>query len=288
MKARGRFKTYRDDAWTLSVLSENWGKESWAAVLERIDALSAAKHPQTLEIDLPGTEAHCFLKVFHSASGAGAFKDFFRVSKAVRALRAGEALREAGFNVARTIAAGEERRRGVLRRAFLLTTAMQGAPLPAFLRDNYGTDRRRRSFSLKVDSIRRLAAEIRRFHDLGFVHGDLIPPNILVVTEEGSAPRFCFLDNDRTRRYPAWLPQQLWKRNLIQLNRFPLAGISLQDRIRFFHFYTGRQKLLPRDVRLARWFEARTRRRRKECDAIDVSGSFRALMQWRPPLSAGS
>jgi hypothetical protein len=132
-----------------------------------------------------------------------------------------------------------------------------------------------------MDSVHTLAREIRRFHDRGFVHGDLIPPNIFVTAGEPGAPRFFFLDNDRTRRYPHWLPQRLWKRNLVQLNRFPLAGISLQDRVRFFHFYTGRKKFLPADIRLARWLEQRTRRRRKECDGVDVSGSFRALMHWR-------
>ena len=31
----------------------------------------------------------------------------------------------------------------------------------------------------------------------------------------------------------------------------------------------------------------RTRQRRKECDAVDVSGGFRALMRWRPTVMEG-
>jgi len=94
---------------------------------------------------------------------------------------------------------------------------------------------------------------------------------------------FCFMDNDRTRRYPIWLPHRLWRRNLVQLNRLPLAGISLQDRLRFFHAYTGRNKLARRDRKLVHWLEQKTRQRRRECDAVDASGSFRRLMRWDTP-----
>jgi hypothetical protein len=92
--------------------------------------------------------------------------------------------------------------------------------------------------------------------------------------------QFCFMDNDRTRRYPTWMPRRLWRRNLVQLNRVPLAGISLQDRVRFFHAYVSRSELGRQDLRLARWLEQKTRQRRRECDAVDTSVSFRRLMRW--------
>jgi hypothetical protein len=93
---------------------------------------------------------------------------------------------------------------------------------------------------------------------------------------------FYFMDNDRTHRYPRWLRQTLWKRNLIQLNRMPLAGISLQDRIRFMRAYLDVERLSAADRALARWLEARTRKRRKECDGADPTVSFRRLMRWAP------
>jgi hypothetical protein len=88
------------------------------------------------------------------------------------------------------------------------------------------------------------------------------------------------MDNDRTRRYPRWLPQNLWKRNLVQLNRFPLPGISLHDRVRFLRFYCGRASRRPADDRLLHWLEIKTRRRRKECDGIGEPIDFRRLMRW--------
>ena len=128
--------------------------------------------------------------------------------------------------------------------------------------------------------MRLLAREIRRFHDLGFVHGDLVPTNIFVSYGEGQPLAFCFMDNDRTHRYPQSLPQLLWKRNLVQLNRMPLPGISLQDRMRFLYAYLGEKFDSQRGVSLARWLEKKTRERRLTCDGVESSGSFRRLMHW--------
>lgn len=130
--------------------------------------------------------------------------------------------------------------------------------------------------------------EVRRLHRCGFVHGDLIPANILVQTMGDGRVRFFYIDNDRTRRYPAWLPHGLWKRNLVQLNRFVLAGISLQDRMRFLKSYLGKRSKRSwgeRERRLIHWLEEKTRRRRRECDRVEARVSFRELMRWNGPFS---
>jgi len=275
-----RYKAYRESGWSLWVWPEKWNVELWHSTLEQIESQHPAKHPQTTKIRLPGTNEILFLKVFHRFSPLATLKDLFRVSKAVRALKVAALLSDLGFNTALAIAAGEERTQGVLQRSFLLTFPVAGSPLPLFLRERYGSGNAHVSLSEKRDALKRLAQEIRKLHELGFVHGDLVPSNILVVNAADEARRFFFLDHDRTRRYPKWLFQSLWKRNLVQLNRFPLAGISLQDRMRFFHGYVGRRECLERDQRLVRWLEKKTRQRRRECDAVDVSGSFRKLMRW--------
>ena len=87
------------------------------------------------------------------------------------------------------------------------------------------------------------------------------------------------MDNDRTRRYPKWLPQSLWKRNLVQLNRLPLSSISLQDRIRFFQEYSGAERAADLNRPLLKWLEQKTRERRRECDSVDATISFRQLMR---------
>jgi len=132
--------------------------------------------------------------------------------------------------------------------------------------------------------LRELALEISRLHQCGFVHGDLVPSNILVRAEQGEIT-FFYVDHDRTRRYPAWFPHLLWRRNLVQLNRFVLPGISLQDRMRFLRFYLGKSSWGESDRRLIRWLEEKTRKRRRECDRIAPQVSFRELMRWNGPFA---
>jgi hypothetical protein len=265
-----------------------WSPDLEQKVLALVDAQPWSKHPQTSAVRLrqSGSENEFYLKVFHADSGWSAFKDLFRISRAFRAWRQGLALSEAGFDVPWTIAAGEQRRCRFLRRSFILTLKLDGQPAHLFLYrliDQGGEN----LSNAKRTGLREVAGLVRRFHEHGFVHGDLVASNIF-VSDSGKAPVFYFMDNDRTRRYPSWMPQFLWKRNLIQLNRMPLPGITLQDRMRFFRAYLRSEKLTKGQRRLAYWLERKTRRRRKECDGVDSNGDFRRLMHWSREVSASS
>lgn len=278
------YRFCRKGEWNLWVHSRRWDEGPWEEVLRRLTKEPRTKHPQTHRLRHSSGESggELYLKIYHSYELLSALKDLFRDSKARRALKQGEALRREGFHAPLPMAAGEERSFGFLGRAFLLTVAVEGSSLPLFLRENFslplGTDALRK----KRASLRQLALEIRRLHQCGFVHGDLIPSNILVRSSEDGMT-FFYLDNDRTRRYPRWLPQPLWKRNLVQLNRFVLPGISLQDRMRFLRSYLGKKEWGERERRLVRWLEKRTRRRRRECDRVEARVTFRELMRWNGP-----
>jgi serine/threonine protein kinase len=275
----------RDGAWRLWLRHGCWSEDVWRVLRERVAAEEPSGHPRTVPIDF-AQAGPVFLKIFYRQSPVASFKDFFRYSRAVRALRVTERLAASGFAVPIAMAAGEERHGGVLRRSFLVTLPVNGLALPVFLRDQLDKSG---AVSLSLREKRRilaaLAQELRKLHDLGFIHGDLVPGNIFVAAAGEQPVQFVFMDNDRTRRYPVWLARYLlarylWRRNLVQLNRFPLAGISLQDRMRFFHAYVRRGKLLPQDAKLVRWLERKTRKRRAQCDAVDAGGSFRRLMRW--------
>src|SRR5262249_34352680 len=242
-------------------------------------------HPQTLQVRAPlETGSHrLFLKVFHGSSGAGAIKDIFRDSKAFRSLRQAAALEQHNFNVPITVAAGEKREYRLLRKAFVLTVGVEGQSLPAFLRQQSAAVP---SISLfeKRYALKHLALEVRRLHELGFVHGDLVPTNIFVYRAPSRENCFFFMDNDRTRQYPTWVPHTLWRRNLVQLNRIPLPGVTLQDRVRFLRHYLGLKEWGNKERQLLVWLERKTRRRRTDCDSIDSSVSFRQLMRWQGEL----
>jgi len=115
-----------------------------------------------------------------------------------------------------------------------------------------GTPARKRAM------LRALRGEVARLHRAGFVHGDLTPYNLFVVQSE--PPRFIFLDHDRTRPgFPAGRRyRQL--RNLVQLGRFDLSGLSNADRLRFFRAYAaglGFTRWRPMARRVARMLARR-------------------------------
>ena len=50
--------------------------------------------------------------------------------------------------------------------------------------------------------------------------------------------------------------------------------------MQFFLAYVKASKLGSKELALLGWLEKKTRQRRRECDAVDTSGSFRKLMRW--------
>jgi Lipopolysaccharide kinase (Kdo/WaaP) family/Glycosyltransferase family 9 (heptosyltransferase) len=276
--------------WRLRALADQWNDDLQSQVLELVRSRNPARHPQTVaaRLAMDGKERILYLKIFHSAPGPSALKDLLRRSKAFRFWRQGVALHESGFHVPLTVAVGEQRRFGFVQRAFVLTESIEGRALPGFLAQRDARRADPRDLARKWQNIRAFGSLVRRFHRLGFVHGDMVASNILVGETADDRVKFYLMDNDRTRRFPVWFPQSLWRRNLVQLNRMPLAGISLQDRMRFLHAYLDAGKFSVGERKLARWLERKTRQRRKECDGVDPSVNFRRLMRWSPDLAAVS
>jgi hypothetical protein len=273
--------------WRLLTLPDQWSGDLQEQVLALVRSSNQTRHPQTVEARLPvgGKTRILYLKIFHPTEGISAWKDLLRHSKAVRFWRQGIALGESGFNAPLTIAVGEQRRYRLVQRGFVLTEGIDGRTLPDFLSRRGACCADEKTLRQKWQGIRSLGNLVRRFHGSGFVHGDLVASNILVSQAARESIEFYFMDNDRTRRFPTWLPQSLWKRNLVQLNRLPLPGISLQDRIRFLRAYLDAGKFSLADRKLAQWLELKTRQRRQECDGVDPSGNFRKLMRWSPELT---
>jgi serine/threonine protein kinase len=281
MRVASKYEFKQDGNWSLLLLPERWNSVLWSRILEVLRNQAPTPHPQTER--LPPLEGHegegFYLKVYYSLNAVENFKDLVRGSKAFRALKQAEALDREGFRVPLVVAAGQEKTHRFLNRSFLLSEEIEGRPLNLFLRERFAFPLDVTALRQKREYLRRLATEVSRLHRSGFVHGDLTAYNVL-VRPEMNGMSFFFLDNDRTRRYPPWFPQGLWKRNLVQLNRFKLAGISLQDRIRFLRFYLGNGAWKTGDRRLLTWLEKRTRRRRAWKDRFRGDVSFRELMRW--------
>jgi hypothetical protein len=195
--------------------------------------------------------------------------------RARRAFAMHRALAKAGF------AAPEPLVFGTRARAGLLVTADVGGEelIAAIVRRGEAAGRR-----AKRALLARLGQEVARLHRAGFVHGDLVPPNLRVRGDD-----FVFLDNDRTRRLPFAFGA---RRNLVQLGRFVVPGLSLTDRVRVLRAYAATRGFgEARRRRLAHWVARKVTQRRCAIDHIRPADAaragFRELMRSGGPFDPG-
>ena len=210
-----------------------------------------SRHAHTERVDLDGTVV--YVKGYPPPGARRAW----------RAYRMGRALAEAGFRVPEALMVGSRGGEGVL------VTAEVGAPslleaIAAAQRGSMPGNAKRRLLDV-------LGTQVGRLHAAGFVHGDLVPSNLLAEHNT-----LVFLDHDRTRRGPllVW-----WggRRNLVQLGRFVVPGITVSDRLRVLRAYAAARQLGPRARRrLARWLVDATLARRCRIDHVPPADARRA------------
>ena len=194
--------------------------------------------------------------------------------RALRAFRMARALGGAGFGAPAVALVGTRGRAGLL-----VTLDAGGEDLLEAL------VRRRADRRAKWALLRQLGAEVGRLHAAGFVHGDLVPPNLRV--RDGT---LVFLDNDRTRR-GRLLVRLGARRNLVQLGRFVVPGVTLTDRARVLAAYAAARRLPARARhQLADWVVRKTTARRCAIDHITPAAAaragFRELMRSGGPFDA--
>jgi hypothetical protein len=170
----------------------------------------------------------------------------------------GIALAAAGFAAPDAVLVGRRGGEGLL-----VTRDVGGRPLLDAVATAVGAAKR--------ELLHALGRAVGGLHAAGFVHGDLVPSNV-VVRGDG----FVLLDHDRTRRggLLVW-----WgaRRNLVQLGRFVVPGLRASDRMRVLCAYADRRGLSPHARRrLARWVATKTIARRVAIDRIGAADAARA------------
>ncbi|HLH75952.1 MAG TPA: lipopolysaccharide kinase InaA family protein [Candidatus Binataceae bacterium] len=170
-------------------------------------------------------EIELFVKVYQPARGLYRLKEKVRGSRADNVIRISRRLHELGLSSPRLLMVGREQSSGL---TMLVSLRAHGVGLPQLCAEGIAMRRKRRLLAA-------LGAEVARLHRAGLVHGDLTPHNILV--QEGDPPRFILLDHDRTRPAYKLIGRRRQLRNLVQLGRFDLPGLSQTDRLRLFRSY---------------------------------------------------
>ncbi|HVC44162.1 MAG TPA: lipopolysaccharide kinase InaA family protein [Candidatus Binataceae bacterium] len=223
-----------------------------------------SRHARTWQAKLGApAELEIFIKLLDAPRGRELLKRWVRGPRSAHVARITQALADAGFNVPPVIAIGMEAATG--RELIVAPRAEGEGPLRTL------AALRSRPLAHKRAVLRALGAEIARLHRCGFVHGDLTPFNIFFVRAE--PPRFVLIDHERTRRLVMPGRGRVRLRNLVQLGRFALPGISTTDRMRVFDGYAVRLAKAARR-RLARRAHALLGRRIRRDGLAPVHNPF--------------
>jgi hypothetical protein len=260
-----RHVPWRRGAWRGHVLVEYVPDVDALLALGAIAGGRRSRHARTVPVL---HEGHALWVKTYPAHGARFARRAFGMHRA---------LAGAGFVAPEVALVGWDTGEGVL-----ITRDAGGVALLEALAERSGLDKRRLLASL--------GAEVARLHRAGFVPGDLVPSNVLVRGED-----LVLLDHDRTRRSRTLV---WWhgRRNLVQLGRFVVPGLTLTDRARVVAAYAAaRGWRARRRRRLARWLVEKITARRARVDGIDGGTAnavgFRALMRsggpWDPTAREG-
>jgi len=129
---------------------------------------------------------------------------------------------------------------------------------------------------------------VARLHHAGVVPGDLVPANVWIALAAAEL-RIAFLDHDRTRVGTAPTAWRRARRNLVQLNRVVLSGVTTSDRLRVFRAYADASGWSRADARRRLpWLVAKTvARRRAERSVVPIppDADFRTVMRANGPYA---
>ena len=194
-----------------------------------------------------------FYKLYRYTSPS--WKFWWRRSKARCEFENYAALEKLDIPTARRVVCGEMRDAiGRLSRAFIVTEEIPRAwTLPQFIEEfcpNRTTFDNRR---LRDGLCRQLATLVRRMHDGGFFHHDLVWRNILVTWEPPAAPKMWWVDCPRGG-FSRQRRRQI--KDLASLDKMASMHCSRTERLVFLKSYGGNVRSLARDVhayRRKRW-----------------------------------
>lgn len=223
-KSRVQIERVGGLVWTVRSDAPSTG---WRGVLEDpeeafADATRHIKNSRNVTlVRVPATEPGApklVLRRLNYGKWRSQLRDFFRRSRAHRALSAALALEMAGLPVARGLAAAGRRRFGWPQVAYYLSTEIEDAKtLNALVRG---------AVPLAEGLASALATLLGKLHNAGFIHGDLKATNILV----GAGNEPWLIDFDGVRRFKIVSRSRAEE----ELKRFAVgileAGGTIEDR----------------------------------------------------------
>lgn len=223
-----------------------------------------SRHATTWKVELEspaGGSAILFVKRLDPPRGFARLKHAARAYRFEHVIRISDALIREGLGAARVLLGG----RSLADRAeVIVSRQLEGAMVTRMMNPRY-----RGPMRLRRAMLRELGAEVARFHQRGYIHGDLTPYNVFVAGERPM--RFAFIDNERTWRASAFSlgVARRQMRNLVQLGHFDIPGVSRTDKMRVLAAYADAAGLERASLarRLAAMIERRNKRDQRRAQA---------------------
>jgi serine/threonine protein kinase len=140
-----------------------------------------------------------------------------------------------------------------VKRSYFITRETKVEPTNDYVVRNFVSRiKNKKSLECKIAFIKEFAFAIRRLHQRGIFHYDLKSNNILIkeyitghLDNYSRNWHFYSIDLDRLKFSPEIFIQERFK-NLSQLNASVSEVMTRADRLRFYRFYSGGEKDLPR------------------------------------------
>lgn len=223
-----------------------------------------SRHATTWKVEVeapPGERTRIFIKHLDPLRGVARAKSILRPYRFDHVIWISEAILSDGLGAASVLLGGRNRADGS---ELIVSRQVAGAMVTRMMNPQH-----REPMRVRRAMLRGLGAEIARFHQRGYIHGDLTPYNVFVA---GEAPmRFAFIDHERTSRAGAIAIgiARRRMRNLVQLGHFDIPGVSRTDKMRVLAAYAEGAGLDRRSLarKLATMIERRLRRDRAGANA---------------------
>ncbi len=270
LKTNNVFTVATHAGYRINVRNE-WDVSTLAALIRK-HTLSFQERPGTvvkssrktgitlLPVSHEGIKSVC-IKEYRYPSAWKRFYYSFRSSPARRAWVASHGLLAANFRTPHPIAVLEEKRRGILKKSFIVMDDISAClPCNRYISEKFHDPYNKAITGKKREFVSCLARSFQQLHDAGIYHHDLKANNIM-IRELPDSWEFFYLDLDRVSFHKKITIQRKMK-NLSQLNASIPHCITYADRLRFYRVYAGIKYLTEEDRAILRRI-VRTSIRRK-------------------------
>jgi len=203
-----------------------------------------------LPVLLEGKKQNLCLKKYKFKGWANALKNIFIPSRAMRSLKTAETFELSGIKTATPLAVVEKRRGFVPKESLLVMEDIsKHLGFPEYIEKNFSPSVSKDYIQQKRTFIKAFALFLRHLHNHGVYQNDFKTTNVFVETPLSKEKSFWLIDLDQISFLKKVSTRQKVK-NLCQINTSIPGKVTLTDRLRFFHCYTGRRELKKKDRRM--------------------------------------